>query len=176
MNGHESGWSPSGITINYDYFAADAGDDQTVAVRSTVNFDGSASCAPAGRTIAAYAWDFGDGTTGSGVEVTHTYATPGVYTVELTVTDDQVAPATATATDNLTLTAFELVVDSDNTDDSLIFLDDPPSDSASGTNGEGGTDGTSGASGASGASSGSGARSEPGTTTKIDDSAAKRRN
>ena len=36
----------------------------------------------------SYSWDFGDGGTGSGREVDHTYATHGTYTVELTVTDD----------------------------------------------------------------------------------------
>ena len=156
MDGIKSRKQLTGITINYNYFVADAGDNQTVSVGSTVNFDGSASCAPAGRTIAAYAWDFGDGNTATGVQATHTYNTPGVYPVTLIATDDQ----GNTATDTLTLTAFQLVVDSDNTDDSLVFPDDPPSDSASGTNGEGGTDGASGASGASGA------RSESQTTTK----------
>ncbi|MFE0648398.1 S8 family serine peptidase [Streptomyces sp. NPDC059534] len=34
-----------------------------------------------------YAWDFGDGATGTGVRPTHTYASYGTYTVKLTVTD-----------------------------------------------------------------------------------------
>jgi PKD repeat protein len=38
--------------------------------------------------IASYAWNFGDGMTGSGASVTHTYAADGTYTVTLTVTDD----------------------------------------------------------------------------------------
>jgi hypothetical protein len=37
--------------------------------------------------IASYHWDFGDGTTGSGLVVNHTYAAYGTYTTTLTVTD-----------------------------------------------------------------------------------------
>ncbi|MEL6675301.1 MAG: PKD domain-containing protein [Bacteroidota bacterium] len=36
---------------------------------------------------ASFAWDFGDGNTGSGSYTTHGYANPGLYTVCLTVTD-----------------------------------------------------------------------------------------
>jgi PKD repeat protein len=40
-------------------------------------------------TIVSYAWDFGDGGTGSGVTANRTYAAAGTYTIVLTVTDDQ---------------------------------------------------------------------------------------
>ena len=146
------------VTVLPFVLTADAGEDLTVSAGSTVTFDGSGSYAPAGRTIDTYAWDFGDESTGSGVRSTHTYNTPGTYTVVLTVTDDQVDPNTATATDNLTLTVFQLEVDGDNTDNSLVFTDD----SASGTNSGSGSDG---ASGASGTGDGGGTRSESGTTT-----------
>jgi cytochrome c len=36
-----------------------------------------------------YAWDFGDGETGSGSQTSHRYRTPGVYTATVTVTDEQ---------------------------------------------------------------------------------------
>jgi len=40
------------------------------------------------EAIASYHWDFGDGTTGTGPTPTHTYGDDGVYTVTLTVTDE----------------------------------------------------------------------------------------
>jgi PKD repeat protein len=62
-----------------------------------VVFDGSGSYDVDG-TLVAYAWDYGDGTVGSGVNPTHTYAAAGTHTVMLTVTDDDGATATATTT------------------------------------------------------------------------------
>lgn len=56
-------------------------------INETVTFDASASIDPDG-SITDYFWDFGDGTTGTGVTATHTYASNGSYTVFLTVTDD----------------------------------------------------------------------------------------
>lgn len=49
-------------------------------------FDGSGSTAVTG-TIVKWTWDFGDGTTGTGANVTHTYNTSGDYFATLTVTD-----------------------------------------------------------------------------------------
>lgn len=55
---------------------------------AAVSFTAAASIAPAGRTIASYDWDFGDGTAhGSGLTPSHTYASAGTYIVTLTVTD-----------------------------------------------------------------------------------------
>ncbi len=42
-----------------------------------------------GGTRVAYAWNFGDGTTGTGTSPSHTYAAPGTYTA--TVTSPQLA-------------------------------------------------------------------------------------
>ena len=54
---------------------------------NTVNFNASASTPSGGATITSYAWDFGDGSTGTDVTTTNTYGSPGTYTITLTVTD-----------------------------------------------------------------------------------------
>ena len=59
-----------------------------------VSFSGSLSFDPG--TIVSYVWDYGDGTTGSGVSSTHTYTSEGEYTVTLTCTDDDGMVGTAT--------------------------------------------------------------------------------
>lgn len=66
---------------------ADANGPYSGTVGVPVSFDGTGSIDPDG-TIVAYDWDFGDGNVGTGPTPTHTYAVDGVYTVSLTVTDD----------------------------------------------------------------------------------------
>lgn len=51
-----------------------------------VAFDASGSSDPEGDTL-SYAWTFGDGEMGEGVQVTHSYNAPGEYQVTLTVDD-----------------------------------------------------------------------------------------
>ncbi len=77
------------------------GGPYTVNEGSAVSFDGSASYDPdVGDSIASYVWDFGDGTTGLGVNPTHTYANVNTvgYAVKLTVTDTHGATNTASTT------------------------------------------------------------------------------
>lgn len=52
-----------------------------------ISLDGSASIAE-GATMATYTWDFGDGTSGTGKTVSHTYSNVGPFTVTLTTTDN----------------------------------------------------------------------------------------
>jgi PKD repeat protein len=71
-------------------------------VDQTVFFNAAGSRAATGRTIVKYDWDFGKGTTGSGVTVSKSYESAGTYTVTLTVTDD--AGAAATTSQPVTVT------------------------------------------------------------------------
>ena len=50
---------------------------------SPVSFDASGCLASA----TGYCWDFGDGSTGTGAQVQHTYSAAGPYTVTLVLTD-----------------------------------------------------------------------------------------
>ena len=60
----------------------------------TVSFSGAGSSDPDGDGL-TYAWDFGDGATGSGQTVSHTYAANGTYSAVLTVSDGRGGTAAA---------------------------------------------------------------------------------
>ncbi|MDO6473769.1 PKD domain-containing protein, partial [Maribacter sp. 1_MG-2023] len=51
----------------------------------TVDFNGSASSDDSG--VVSYSWDFGDGSTGTDVQLSHIYTSAGIFNAELTVMD-----------------------------------------------------------------------------------------
>lgn len=69
-----------------------------VGVNQQAFFNASESRPTAGRQIVSYAWNFGEGSTGSGVTVSHSYSALGSYSIVLTVTDDSDAVGQATQT------------------------------------------------------------------------------
>ena len=85
-----SGTTDDPPTASFTYSCTDLG----------CSFDGSGSTDDNG--ISSYAWDFGDGNTGSGSTASHTYAAGGTYTVTLTVTDS--VGQTDTSSQSVTVT------------------------------------------------------------------------
>ncbi len=73
----------------------------TILTSASVNFNGTASYDPDGM-IVGYAWDFGDGSTGSGATPAHSYSIAGMYAVKLNVTDN--SGSTAVSTQTVTIT------------------------------------------------------------------------
>jgi PKD repeat protein len=73
------------ITLDMTNPIANAGQNQTVNTGDTVNFNASNSTDNTG--IVSYAWNFGDGATGTGITATHVYSNQGTYTATLTVED-----------------------------------------------------------------------------------------
>ncbi|MEM2869719.1 MAG: PKD domain-containing protein [Thermoplasmata archaeon] len=70
-------------------------EDVTTETLVPVWLSGAASYDADGEII-LYTWDFGDGTQSSGAIVSHIFYHPGVYTVRLSVTDDNGAVSSAT--------------------------------------------------------------------------------
>src|SRR5436190_1010935 len=62
-----------------------------------ISFNGASSTDPDNDSL-SFAWDFGDGTTGTGATPSHSYRTPGSFTVALTVSDGRGGTNTASTT------------------------------------------------------------------------------
>lgn len=100
VNGEEHGFLltaaqiPSAPAVNAAPVAVATSDITRGRAPLMVNFSATGSNDPDG-TIVSYAWDFGDGNTASGENVSNTYLQRGVYIAVLTVTDDQGLTSTA---------------------------------------------------------------------------------
>jgi parallel beta-helix repeat protein len=81
-----------------------------------LTFDGSGSSDNDG-SVTAYLWDFGDEMLGTGISPTHTYTTPGTYTVTLQVTDDD----GATNTTSTSVTVVQSTSHGDNLGSISVF-------------------------------------------------------
>jgi PKD repeat protein len=104
----EDNQDPDGDSDGTTIVVSQSGNQSPVAVFTygctdlTCDFDGSGSSDSDG-TIVSYDWDFGDGNTSTQQNPSHTYATAGIYSVSLTVTDDD--GATDTTSQSVTVGA-----------------------------------------------------------------------
>jgi parallel beta-helix repeat protein len=90
---------------------ANPGGPYVTKLNQTVSFNGSQSIDPDG-TIIFYRWNFGDGSSQIlDISPEHTYADPGVYTVTLTVVDDDGRSSMANTTATI---------------QGVIFINNPP--------------------------------------------------
>lgn len=100
VTGYRSiGWvdtipTPSDPTGNHAPVAAATSPGLQKSVGQTVTFDGTGSTDRDGDYL-SYVWNFGDGTTASGVTVSKVYSSPGSYTCTLTVYDGRGGVSTA---------------------------------------------------------------------------------
>jgi PKD repeat protein len=94
--------APPGLTLSAAPTANFIVTPDSPPANSPVLFDASSSCGgpvtstgtcPATRTIAQYSWNFGDGRTGTGKTVIHSFGLQQNYAVTLTVTNDLGAAA-----------------------------------------------------------------------------------
>lgn len=88
-DGHASDAATITLTVNANNNppVAVSGGPYSGGTNLPIQFNGTGSSDPDGNNL-TYAWDFGDGSTGSGATPTHAYAFPGTYIVTLVVTDD----------------------------------------------------------------------------------------
>ncbi len=83
----------------------------------TVNFDASASTGSGNN----YAWDFGDGNSGTGVTTSNTYATGGAFTAKLVVSNN-------CGTDSATVTLANVSLEETNIGGQLLMFPNPATD------------------------------------------------
>ena len=90
-DGHASASETITLTVNADNNppVAVSGGPYSGGSGLPIQFNGTGSSDPDGNNL-SYAWDFGDGGTGSGAMPTHAYTFAGTYIVSLTVSDDGV--------------------------------------------------------------------------------------
>ncbi len=90
----------------------------SVCINSTVLFNDLSANQPT-----TWAWDFGDGTTATNQSPSHVYATPGTYTVTLTVTN-AAGSNTSTLTNYITVNALPVVTIVSSAANNIVCIND----------------------------------------------------
>lgn len=104
-----SGWFSQATTVtvtdSVGIPTANAGGPYTTNVNQALVFNGSASSDPNNLPL-TYTWNFGDGSTASGVSPSHTYSQSGTYTVTLQVNNGTYSDV---ATTSVTVNAVSII-------------------------------------------------------------------
>ena len=85
VDGNVIVYKPPGPNAQFTYLPTEPIEGDPVSFDASLSTPDPVTSAP----ITSYHWDFGDGTSDSGITATHTYAEAGSYTVKLNVTDNQ---------------------------------------------------------------------------------------
>jgi PKD repeat protein len=93
--------STTQVTVDNVAPTVSIGGPYSGTARTAIGFTGSGSVPDTGDTL-SYSWNFGDNTTSTLQNPTHTYTTAGHYTVSLTVSDQEGASTTSTSTTTVT--------------------------------------------------------------------------
>ena len=104
----------------------------STVTKLAVSFNAAGSSDSDG-TVASYAWDFGDGDSGTGVSPNHTYAAAGDYVVVLTVTDNQGAEGTVTRTVTAVANANPVAAFTSNVNNLVVSFNAAGSSDSDGT-------------------------------------------
>ena len=112
---------------------ADPGGPYSGSVGVPVAFDGTGS-SDVGGTIVDYAWDFGDGATGTGVTPEHTYSVDGTFTVSLTVTNNNAVSVSASTTATISPASTNVSPVADAGPDQVVALGETVSLDGTGSN------------------------------------------
>ncbi len=86
--GSSSAVAPFKVTVTANPPNAVPGGPYSEQLPAVLQLDGSLSTDPNTGATLTYSWNFGDGTNGTGVKPTHTYAKAGTYSGTLTVSDN----------------------------------------------------------------------------------------
>jgi len=111
-HGLNSSWSSvfnvtvSGVSVSGEPPVATINVSADLMTNQSVEFDASGSFDPDGIVV-SYLWDFGDGTTESGMNPVHVYSQPGQYMISLLVIDNK--NNTFTTSVNVTVTDTAVV-------------------------------------------------------------------
>jgi PKD repeat protein len=111
--------SSEGPSASFTYNPAAPLSGEQISFSSTSSDDGS---------LTDLHWEFDDGDTADGADVGHSYAVPGIYTVQLTVTDDEglidTAQETVTVANREPVADFHWTPDSPLVEETVFFNSD----------------------------------------------------